>query len=513
MSLNLFTLLLAVGLIGCAVPESEDSTPLKKDLPVALQDDPVDQVAKALVQALNSSDPKELEKFATNAADPSVAASVPLDRRIEVLQNIRSALGKIEIVGLMAPDDETLIVDVKTEKKGAQQFKITLSGPPKYGVKSIMVGEPGSFLKGPSFFENITTLEALAKQAREEGGAPALAIGRAKSDGAPEIAVTGLRQAGTDDAVLVGDLWLVGSIGKSMTATMVGILVDQGKLKWSTTVGEAMADCPMKEAYKSVTLAQLLQHRGGIPQDLGVRPGSALTPEDLEGFAQNAKTGSELRERYARNILSREPVGPIGNFRYSNASYALAVVMAERASGKQFPDLMSELLFKPLGMASARIDMPGSTGMPGADGQNHGHRLVNGKPSAHALAFKPLAQAFAGAGGGIAMTIGDLLKYGQFHLNGLLGRAKLLSQANFDVLHMPGQGPGEAYGCGWSISEMRNGEKLHHHNGSDGTFQADLAIYPNGGVVFACIQNMGVESNQPMPEKVVASLVRSAAKR
>lgn len=472
----------------------------------------MDQAAKQLVQALNSADSTALEKFAEEAADPRVAQSVPLDRRIQVLRDIKAALGKIEILALMAPDEETLIVDVKTEKKGPQQFKLTLSGPPKFGIMSILVGEPGSFLKGPSFFENITTLDALAKLAHEEGKAPAVAIARAGIDGAPEIAVVGNRKVGTADAVQPGDLWLVGSIGKSMTSTMIGVLVDQGKLKWSSTVGEVLQNLPMKEAYKAVTLAQLLQHRGGIPQDLGVRPGGPVTPEDLDGFAKEAKSGAELRELYARNILSRDPAGPVGSFRYSNAGYALAVVMAERASGRQFPDLMSELLFQPLEMNSAKIDTPGSPGMPSSRGQNHGHQMQNGQISSHALAFKPLAQAFAGAGGGIAMTIGDLTKYGQYHLNGLLGRAKLMSQTNFDILHTPGKGPGEAYGCGWSVSPMQSGDKLHHHNGSDGTFQADIAIYPKGKLVVACIQNMGVESNQPMPEKVVASLIRAAAK-
>lgn len=510
MSVTTFSvLLLAIGL-GCSPASKPPKDLTSVAASASRQDGPMAKRAKEFVQALNDPDPKVLEKFADESADPEVAKAVPLDRRVEVLRGIKEALGKLELKGLMVPSDEVLVINVTTEKQGNRQIKLTLGGPPKFGIRGIQVGAAGSFSSGPSYFEKFASLSDLAKIAHEESKAPAIAIVRAGPFGDPEVAILGKRRAGTIEPITENDLWLVGSIGKSMTSTMIGVLVDQGKLKWTTTVGEALSDIPMKEAFKSVTLAHLLQHRGGIPQDMGVRPGGPVTPEDMLNFANGAKTGSELRERYARNIINRDPVGPVGTFRYSNAGYALAVVIAERASGRQFSELMAELLFKPLGMTSAKIAAPGEPGMPGGPGQNSGHQMREGQVVPHTLAFKPLSQAFAGAGGGIAMTVGDLAKYGQFHLNGLLGKARLMSQANFDVLHRPAEGLGEPYGCGWSVSPTSQGGTLHHHNGSDGTFQADLAVFPKRILVVACIVNMGIESDQPTPEKVVVSLIRAS---
>lgn len=496
--------------VGCG--SSDESVRSRTNLAesVAVQASRREATAIGLVKAINSADPTALETFAEKFTDPEVAKQVPISKRLEVLLSVKQMTGKIEVRGVNELEEGEFILEVTTEKQGPRQMRVIVGGPPTFGMQSVQVGAPDSFSARPTLFENVTTLAELADRAFKEGKAPAIALVRVAADGEPEVEVRGVRRFGTSEAVAKDDLWLVGSIGKSMTATMIARLVDQGKLMWTTTLGEAFEGVPMKDAYRKVTLLQLVQHRGGIPQDMGVRPGGALTPEDVQNLAAGAKSDREVRERYAKHILGREPAGPVGEFRYSNAGYALASVMAEQAANRAFPELMRSLLFEPLGMTSARIATPASEGMPGSSGQNSGHRMAAGKPSPHSLSFGPMSQMFAAAGGGVAMTIGDLAKYGQFHLRGLLGKANLMSQANFDRLHAAAEGPGEAYGAGWSISPTQAGDKLHHHNGSDGTFQADLAIAPKRNLVVACIQNMGEEAIQPMPEKVVISLVRAA---
>src|SRR5262249_53299957 len=158
---------------------------------------------------------------------------------------------------------------------------------------------------------------------------------------------------GSPDLVTKEDRWLVGSIGKSMTSTLLATFIDEGKLKWDSKLGDLLKDIPMKDAYKGVTLEQVMQHVGGIPQDSGF---SGATIQRITG---SLKDPTEIREAYAKDILGRDPIGKPGErFAYSNAGYALLGHIAERIGKKPFEVLLKERVFDPIGMKSAIAGQP-----------------------------------------------------------------------------------------------------------------------------------------------------------
>src|SRR5215470_14830115 len=67
---------------------------------------------------------------------------------------------------------------------------------------------------------------------------PALAGAVVTSKGLEAIGATGVRKAGTPVSVTVEDEWHLGSDTKAMTATIIAHLVQRGKLKWETTLGQ-----------------------------------------------------------------------------------------------------------------------------------------------------------------------------------------------------------------------------------------------------------------------------------
>src|SRR5262245_52238688 len=67
---------------------------------------------------------------------------------------------------------------------------------------------------------------------RDKYHVPALAAAAMRDGQLVALGVSGVRQAGASDPVQVNDLWHIGSCTKSMTATLAGILVDEGKAKW-----------------------------------------------------------------------------------------------------------------------------------------------------------------------------------------------------------------------------------------------------------------------------------------
>src|ERR1035437_7450805 len=77
----------------------------------------------------------------------------------------------------------------------------------------------------------------------------------------------GVRKRGTAERITLDDRFHLGSAAKAMTATLVAMLVEEGKLNWTTTLGELFADTvkPMHPAWEKVTLRQVLAHRSGLP--------------------------------------------------------------------------------------------------------------------------------------------------------------------------------------------------------------------------------------------------------
>src|ERR1044072_5262659 len=69
---------------------------------------------------------------------------------------------------------------------------------------------------------------------------PGLVVIVARTEGAAEILVTGVRKFGTADSIQAGDRMHLGSNGKAITATMIGALVEQGRLTVETTLADAL---------------------------------------------------------------------------------------------------------------------------------------------------------------------------------------------------------------------------------------------------------------------------------
>src|SRR5947209_901422 len=95
---------------------------------------------------------------------------------------------------------------------------------------------------------------------RQKHNLPALAAA-VVVDG--KIVVTnavGFRKNGGAEKVTVDDKFHLGSVTKSMTATVAAMLVEQGRISWTTTIGEAFPELrsAIHPDYLSVTLEQLL---------------------------------------------------------------------------------------------------------------------------------------------------------------------------------------------------------------------------------------------------------------
>lgn len=77
---------------------------------------------------------------------------------------------------------------------------------------------------------------------REQYHLPGLVGGLVQGDRLESIGVAGVRKLGSPALFRVTDQVHIGSDTKAMTATMIGSLVDEGKLSWGATFAEVFPD-------------------------------------------------------------------------------------------------------------------------------------------------------------------------------------------------------------------------------------------------------------------------------
>ena len=87
-------------------------------------------------------------------------------------------------------------------------------------------------------------LDDRVAQFRDEAGLTGLATAVVINGQSAGVAVSGERRRGSGIPVTVDDRWHVGSITKSMTATLLAVLEDDGQLSWAT---RCLYCCPMSQ--------------------------------------------------------------------------------------------------------------------------------------------------------------------------------------------------------------------------------------------------------------------------
>lgn len=302
-------------------------------------------------------------------------------------------------------------------------------------------------------------VNALLKPIRDKHDLPALAGAVVTSRGLIAVGAVGVRRYGDPTPVTTADQFHLGSDTKAMTATLLALLVQEGKLSWKTTLETALPELTdvMDPAYRKVTLEELLAHRAGFSGDTAPAGKTLMDLHRLEG------TPREQRLAYARMILAEPAAYPPGTKQvYSNRSYAVAGVIAEETTGESWEDLMEERLFGPLGMKSCGY---GAMGAPGKIDQPWQHVLEDGKHRAIGpgpLTDNPVAMAPAGL---VHCSLPDWGKFITAHLRGEKGLPGILKPAAFKALH---ESPYGDYGFGWGITERGwAGGKVLTHAGSN----------------------------------------------
>ena len=145
------------------------------------------------------------------------------------------------------------------------------------------------------------------------------------------------------------------SVTKSITATAIGILVDQGKISFTDKISKYLPEYP-KVISDVCTIGHLLSHTSGIELDFDtaykLKWQMAKNHEDI--LKNQLNYVDELIDSTGKFNLS-------GKYDYSNEGFDLAGIIIERASGIPYLDFIQKYIFKPIDINLTNKQLSGQT--------------------------------------------------------------------------------------------------------------------------------------------------------
>jgi CubicO group peptidase (beta-lactamase class C family) len=326
---------------------------------------------------------------------------------------------------------------------------------------------------------------------RDEYHLPGLIGAILLGDRIAAIGGIGIRKIGSSEPIQVTDHMHIGSCTKAMTATLIGSLVEEGKLSWKSTFRTVFPENAefLHPQFQAVTLSQLLTHRAGLPHDGPWWHLPGATP-------------TQQRHALMMMMLEKPPASKPGtSYAYSNVGYALAGLMAEWVTGQSWEMLIQKRLFEPLRMTSAGFGTPGKAGDVS---QPWGHHL-SGKD------IMPTQQDNApsmGPAGNVHCSVPDWAKFAALHLAGERGDSKLLKPATLRTLHIPP--PSCSYAGGWSVFERSwAGGTALNHNGSNTSWFARVWIAPARNFAILVATNQGDKQAEKATDQAASALINA----
>lgn len=339
----------------------------------------------------------------------------------------------------------------------------------------------------------LVDLAPVLEKLRREHGLPGCAAAVMEGGKITAMGATGVRKSDEDVGVTTGDVWHIGSCTKSMTAVLVGMMVDAGKLRWKQSVAEAFAGVPCDPAWDKITVWDVVTHRAGMES----------WPSSLTVYPQ--RSPGENRVRFATALLSRPPAAVVGKSLYSNAGYGLLGAMLERVSGESYESLLQHHIFEPMGLKTAGFGAaatPGKVDQPWGH-RRHGDRLEPVEPTPDSQF--PLVLAPAGC---VHLSLAEFARYAEWFSQ---NEPRLVTPETFARLHTPPEGFNYAGGAWESELPGIGGRALAHVGHMGGSF---AVFYSGRDRDLACVAVFNTQGNgwEWLGDVIVEAVLKTAGR-
>jgi CubicO group peptidase (beta-lactamase class C family) len=272
--------------------------------------------------------------------------------------------------------------------------------------------------------------------------------------------------------------FFIGSATKAFTATLVGMLVDEGHMRWDDPVETWLPEFTLKVQSKDpndrATLRDVLSHRTGFTRMTLLETNIGLSSAEILRRASSAEAIAPFRQR----------------FLYNNEHYLAAGSAAAAAAGTSWDALIKARILTPLRMTATRTSLREAWTDPrtarGYWWDEVGQRLQLVTLETVGNNIDGIAPA-----GAISSTALDMTAWLRFLLRqGVQDGKALISPAALTTTWTPQiqVGGGVGYGIGWFVRNWQK-QRLIDHGGSIMGFSAEVGLLPDSNIGFVVLTN------------------------
>jgi CubicO group peptidase (beta-lactamase class C family) len=335
-------------------------------------------------------------------------------------------------------------------------------------------------------------LDTFVAQVMKAFDVPGLSVAIVK-DGKVVVAKGyGVRKLGDPAPVDGKTRFGIASNTKVFTATALGLLVEEGKLRWDAPVVQYLPGFQMWDPYvtREITVRDLLVHRSGLglgAGDLLWWPASTYDRKEIARRLRFIRPATSFRSAYA----------------YDNVLYLIAGEVIEAVSGRSWEDFVAERILKKVGMTGSNVRHSDATGSGNVAVP---HAEIDGT----VRPIKPFDSDNTNPAGGVNSSAEDMAKWVMVQLNegALPDGTRLFSERTsrelmtiVTPLSVPASYPPEmaglrmnfhGYALGLDVRDFR-GRKMVTHTGGLPGYVSMVSMIPEAklGVVVLTNQESG----------------------
>ncbi|MEU6646249.1 serine hydrolase domain-containing protein [Saccharomonospora sp. NPDC046836] len=333
-------------------------------------------------------------------------------------------------------------------------------------VVALLLGAAAPAAVAAPAMDDRARIDTLVAETMRGSAVPGLALAVVHHD--TVVHLRGYGDAGDGRPVTARTRFLAASLSKSLTATAVLRLVDDGAVALDAPVRRYLPEftTAAPAAADRITVRHLLNQTSGLA-DTGFPEMTLPQPDSI------AQRVTSLRDA--------EPVSSPGSqFHYFNPNYAVLARIVEVVSGRPFAEALDSQVLTPLGMRDSTSVVTTAELPSRAPGLARGHVVAVGT----AITHDEPAGYLAGSGG-VVTTAGDLGRFLQMQLSGgTLDGVRVVSAGAVTTMHTPPPSVPGGYAMGWFAHQG-----LLEHNGVLTGFYAEQALLPSADLGVAVLAN------------------------
>lgn len=293
-------------------------------------------------------------------------------------------------------------------------------------------------------------------------------------------------------------LFAIGSCTKAFTASLLGILEKQERLKLDDKVTDVLPGFHFfnKEMDNTITLRDLMTHRTGMPR------------HDLSWYLFNTSSHDSLMKR----IQYQEPSAGIREkWQYNNFMFLLQGIVSEKLWGRTWEESIRTQLLNPLGMQRSTTDIH----VMEKDADASKGYIVKKDSLITAVDYYNINGM--GPAGSINSSVDEMAKWlmlwiqgGKFNGKEILSSG-YVNQAMGSQMVIGAGVPGKEnpdihfsnYGLGWFLNSYRGHYRVEHGGNIDG-FSASTCFFPSDSIGIVVLSNQNGSEVPTLARNIIA---------